>query len=494
MIKTYELFLESIESKLDEQALKKIKIAVINIINKYPFFSGILFNLTVAESNKIPTMATDGISILYNPQFTNSLSLNEVIFVLCHECMHNSLLHFNRIGNRNGRVYNEAADYAINLLLDDIGERPNGVLYDKRYLNLSTEEIYAMLIENFKQKNKNKQQCPKCGGKGGSGEKDEGQEQDEDGQGEGQEGQGEGMEKGGGNKKDKCPVCGKEKGAGGGEGEPTDMDGEDFDGGIMSGDIKKPGTIKPQPDKIVYEGNKNLQDNANNENELNKQWKDIVNNAANRQQGAHMSDSLRRFVENINKPEINWKVELKRFIQIAYNKIKKYSIPNRRYVHSGIYVPGVRKESEEFDNAVIIIDTSDSIQQDELDKFATELNELYNESKTSFQINTSYVIWCDSDIRKIQEFDKRNKFDIKKLKPQGGGGTSFVPPFMWINEKLIKRGKKPCFVIYFTDTAGDAPNRNLVSYADKVLWLIIGGAKGDHIQFGKKINMDGRLK
>jgi len=65
---------------------------------------------------------------------------------------------------------------------------------------------------------------------------------------------------------------------------------------------------------------------------------------------------------------------------------------------------------------------------------------------------------------------------------------------MWINEKLIKKGKKPCFVIYFTDTEGDAPNKNIVPYGDKVLWLIIGGKSGDHIEFGKKINLDGRLK
>lgn len=487
-IKSYNLFLESFVSDgLDEMALKKVKIAVMNIINKYPFLAGILFNLTLAESSRIPTMATDGMSIFYNPKFTNSLTLNETIWVLCHECMHNVLYHFNRMNNHNHDIYNQAGDYAINLLLDDIGERPKNVLYDKKYLNLSTEEIYAMLMEKEKQKPK----CPKCNGQGGSGQKQDGSGGGE-GQGEGEGNNGQGGGQGGGKEgkgKDKCPVCGKEKGEHG----EDNGEGGNGEGGSMGGDVHKPGSLNPQPDKVVYEGNKEIRD-AKNEDELNKIWKDAINNAIGRQQGSHIPDGLNRFINSIKVPEINWKLELKRFIQQTYNKISSYSIPNRRYVHRGMYLPGVKKDPDEFNNAVIIIDTSGSIQQEELNQFSAELNAIYDAKKTDFQINTSYVIWCDSEVRRVQEFSQRDKFNIQKLKPAGGGGTSFIPPFKWINENIIKKGKKPCFVIYFTDTYGTPPKRDYVSYHDKVMWLIIGGANGDNIDFGKKIQLTGRIK
>ena len=102
------------------------------------------------------------------------------------------------------------------------------------------------------------------------------------------------------------------------------------------------------------------------------------------------------------------------------------------------------------------------------------------------------VIWCDSEIPKdgIQYFDTKNKFNLNKLEPKGGGGTSFKPPFEWINDNLIKKGKNPAFVIYFTDAYGDAPRKTEVrKYADRVLWVITGDNDGRHIDFGKKINL-----
>ncbi len=432
----YISFLESVDTKLnvDENAMKKIKIAVVNIINTLEFFATVLFSLNLVEDRNIKTMATDGISIAYNPDFVKGLSIDEIVFILCHECMHNILLHFIRRGNRNlidimtgHSIWNYAGDYAINLLLDGIGKRPEWVLYDKKYENLSTEEIYEMLI---------------------SGKK----------------------------------II---------KGSSVDV-GNMGAGDRINGDVQETGSIQSRNDNTVYKGNSELSDNKNNESELEKLWNNIANQAAARQQG-NLPSGMARFIGNIGKPVINWKTELKKFITNIYNKLT-YKIPNRKYIHGRVYIPGVKRSSDdEFDNAVIAIDTSGSINQEELNLFATELNSIYKQ----LNINTSYVIWCDSKIGNIQKFGYNESFKIDKLKPVGGGGTSFIPPFEWINDNLIKKGKKPCFVLYFTDSYGEVPNRNLVvKYSDRILWIIIGGAEADNITpfHGKKIQLDGRLK
>ena len=85
------------------------------------------------------------------------------------------------------------------------------------------------------------------------------------------------------------------------------------------------------------------------------------------------------------------------------------------------------------------------------------------------------------------------QFKIDKLKPKGGGGTSFKPPFKWVQNNILKKGKIPAFMVYFTDAYGDAPNigeYSIKSYANRVLWVITNNDQASNIKFGKRIFID----
>jgi predicted metal-dependent peptidase len=128
----------------------KILKAKSSLILDQPFFASILLAMPINIDNTVPTMATDGLSILYNEQWVNSLSLNEVVFVLAHETLHCVFQHMTRRGSKNPNKYNIAADYVINdvLVKDRTGKMPKGGLLNSVLVkrgNGTTDGVYALL-------------------------------------------------------------------------------------------------------------------------------------------------------------------------------------------------------------------------------------------------------------------------------------------------------------------------------------------------------------
>lgn len=115
---------------------------------KYPFFSSILMKREIKERTDIGTMCvTDDGRIYYNRNFVESLSHQELIFVLAHEIMHVVCMHGIRRDNRDPYKWNIAGDYYINSFLDSskVGERPDHALFKEGCENMTTDQIYNLL-------------------------------------------------------------------------------------------------------------------------------------------------------------------------------------------------------------------------------------------------------------------------------------------------------------------------------------------------------------
>jgi predicted metal-dependent peptidase len=112
----------------------------------HPFFGSLLFRLGGRVSNSIQTMATDGVSLFYNPSFVETLNEAELAGVLAYEVMHPALQHHTRRGGRDRKRWNMACDYAINPLLLDAGlTLPKDVLIEHRFRGMSAERIYNLI-------------------------------------------------------------------------------------------------------------------------------------------------------------------------------------------------------------------------------------------------------------------------------------------------------------------------------------------------------------
>jgi len=126
---------------------QKITRGRVQLILKQPFFGTLSLRLKLIPGT-LPTMATDGSRIVYNPAFVDQLKPAELEGTLAHEVLHCALGHQCRRGQRDPELWNVAADFAINPILIGNGfVLPAGALIDPAFNNLSAEEIYARLLQ-----------------------------------------------------------------------------------------------------------------------------------------------------------------------------------------------------------------------------------------------------------------------------------------------------------------------------------------------------------
>ena len=130
-----------------EKRLSKAKTA---LVLEHPFIGNIALNMPFIVTEDTPTAATNGERVLFNPDFCDELSDEELKFLVAHECMHPMLEHPFRRQERDIRVWNQAGDYVINQLLVDekMGKMPEGGLYDMDVWHKgggTTDGIYKIL-------------------------------------------------------------------------------------------------------------------------------------------------------------------------------------------------------------------------------------------------------------------------------------------------------------------------------------------------------------
>lgn len=127
------------------KALSKAKVALMCEPNSV-FFSHLCLSLVHQWVESIPTAATNGKRIIYNPTFFMSLSELERVGVMLHEVLHVAFRHMERLDERDAKKWNVAADYVINLIVIAAGFLlPSGCLYDRQYEGMTTEEVYDLL-------------------------------------------------------------------------------------------------------------------------------------------------------------------------------------------------------------------------------------------------------------------------------------------------------------------------------------------------------------
>ena len=462
-----------VQYKENEEAAKIVKEARTFVALKYPWIGRALLELPCVEDNRKfnDTWYTNGKVIAYNSNFVlrhgNDRQKNkrEAIWVLIHEIMHCLLGHFTRMQGPkyNRELANIAQDYAINYMItnnlpDMKDSMPNIALYDEKYAGMSAEEIYDLLEKDINaQKLKQFDQVLKPN----EGQQGDGQP------GDGQTSKGEGK--------------GKEKGEGEGSGS---ADGEGDGKGSGEGDGKEFGegsTLEVGGEKET-EQKEGQGGGGMSDKELSEHWKGIANSAKGK-----MPAGFQRAISDTYDTKMDWRQQLKRFLSQISNRMS-YRGFSKRHIHSGTYVPGLKRNDGDMGIMVVAFDTSGSVGDEELNAYATELINM----KRQVNPEKIYVIYADASVANVQEFNKNiTEQELRRqLEPKGGGGTDFRPVFEWIEKNLIKRGKKVNVLAYFTDGYGDFPTKP--KYHMETIWLIY---KSEVVPpFGNTIRLDDFIK
>jgi len=278
----------------------------------HPFFGSLLFRLKGQESRSIATMATDGVSLYYNPDFVGNLNGATLCGVLAHEVMHPALHHHVRRSGRDPRRWNEACDYAINPLLVDAGlSLPEGVLLDDRFREMSAEQIYNTLATEAE---------PQAG--------DEGD-----------------------------PVAGM------GDGPALPSESNAPSAPVTEGGI---GQVldAPPPD-----------DETPGTEEQAREWSVAVNQAVTlAKQAGKVPAGLGRTLEGAAEAAVDWREVLRRLWSETTPADYSWMRPNRRHIWAGLYLPGVIREG--VGEVAIAVDCSGSVNGRQLSLFEAEIHSI----------------------------------------------------------------------------------------------------------------------
>lgn len=352
----------------------RIQRARTSLLLDHPFFGTLLFRLGGRPSNSIATMATDGVLLLYNPKFVDTLNAAELAGVLAHEVMHPALQHHTRRGDRDRVRWNMACDYAINPMLLDAGlTLPKDVLFDNRFRGMSAERIYNLIEED---------------------EKEDGSS----GQSESPSGNGTGAPNDGSLQNDEAANEPQAPATPGGVGQVLDA---------------------PEPE----EGD------CPSIAEQDREWQIAVEQAETVARVAgKLPGGAVRAKEASQAAGVDWRELLLRAWSDTIPADYSWTRPNRRHVWAGLYLPGI--VSEGVGEIAIAVDCSGSVSSRQLGLFESEVRSILAGQRPQLV----HVLHFDAAIQKVETYQAGQ---LVSLSPIGGGGTDFRPCFDWLQEQGI---------------------------------------------------------
>lgn len=380
------------------------------LVLDHPFFATLALRLELREDPHCATAWSDGKILGYNPAYIAAQSLEQIKGMQCQEVLHLACVHHLRREGRDPKLWNRACDYAINPILLEAGiQLPEGFLDDPAHHGKSADAIYEILLKEMEER---------PGGQGAaemetsSGEEAEG--------GGGSSGPG-GQDFGGDAGQDEPSGPGQQSKSGGGAG---GKDGDNADPG-------RSGEVRDAPVKSQGSGD----DSPGAED----QWRMNVAQAmrAAREAG-NLPGSVERIFSEMLTPRLGWRELLARFVAHCARSDFSWVRPNRRYLHAGLYLPGL--DSQELSNVAVAVDVSGSIEQSHLDAFSAEIFSLLEEFDTELILLT-----CDAALTSSRHLSRQDM--PLQLVAKGGGGTDFRPPFL----ALEQEGIVPSCLVYFTD-------------------------------------------
>jgi predicted metal-dependent peptidase len=399
-----------------EQARRLTKMRM-RMLLKMPYYGNFALGVDMVPDAKVETAVADGRKIKFNPDWllgaddTDKVR-DEGVAKLAHEILHMSFKHPLRRNHREPKMWNAACDYAVNPILKESGfTLPDKHLDNPQFHNMTAEQIYD-LLEKQQQKQQRQMNGPQQKGGGGA-----------------------------------PPPQGKMRVGN----QMVDLDKNDP--GQMGG--------VAEPENKEGTGPASQAEMAMVEAELDGK----IASAAQAAKGqGKLPAGLERMLVEALKPKIDWKDRLRKFVAKTIPADFTWMRPSRRSIANGIYMPSSIKNG--CGKILVVIDTSGSIGNEELAQYWGEVTSIFEDCNPEQLV----VMYCDAAVAGIDFFSFG---ETPVLKPRGGGGTDFRPPF----RKVDKDGIQIQCAIYLTDGYGSFPEKE-PPYP--VLWVITTDVKSPH--------------
>jgi predicted metal-dependent peptidase len=410
---------------------RKLAAARARLVLERPFLGSLVMHLALeaVDVSWCPTFTTDGRTFFFKPAYVDGLDFGEAQFVLAHEALHCALGHFVRRMHRTHQRWDAATDYAVNTLLVEEGlKAPRGALLDARFTGMSAEEIYRLLPSDCEQAplDRHIADAPNLASVRGL--------------------------------QPPAPAAAHDPARNAARTLTPHTDAWDDAGN----ETRASSTAETPPPLLL----------PDDREQLGVQWQSRV--AVAEQHARHagrLAASWARLVREAVRPQLPWRVLLSRYMTALARNDFSFRRPSRR--EGAAVLPSLASEDIDI---VVAIDTSGSLTDADLAEFAAEMNAMKGELHGRVTL-----IACDEAI------DERAPWRFEPWEPlrmppelRGGGGTSFVPVFEWIDRAQVRAD----VLVYFTDAEGEFP---AAAPHYPVLWLVKGRGA---VPWGDRIQLD----
>lgn len=216
-------------------------------------------------------------------------------------------------------------------------------------------------------------------------------------------------------------------------------------------------------------GDKPITDSELRELEAETRMK-VAQAAAVAKAASKMTENVKRLVGELLSSKVNWRKVLQQFVVKCKDDMRSWCRPNRRFLCQNIYVPS--RDGEAMGEIAVAIDCSGSIDDEQLQQFASEIRALAEDTNPE----RVHVIYFDSA---VCHYDTFERYEQVTVSPHGGGGTAFSPVFRFMEQQ----GIFPECCVFLTDLySGDFGSQP--DYP--VLWVTTGSTDAP---FGEVVEM-----
>ena len=358
--------------------VEKLTTARVGLLLKAPFFGNMATRMLLIDASEwCPTAATNGRNFYYNKKFIEKLSVKKLEFLFGHEICHCVFDHFGRVGSRDRQLSNIAQDYAVNQILVD--ERIGEKITE---VKICYDQKYRGMAweEIYDELYEKAEKIPMSQLLAQLGDLLD-EHINEDGSGPGKEGDSEGKGKG-------MPTMTKEEAQ-----------------------------------------------------QIRDEIKEAMIQSASAAGAGKVPAGIQRMIKDLTEPKISWRQLIRQEIQSIIRNDYSFTRPNRKSMHSGAILPGMRQDTTI--DVAIAVDMSGSIGTEDATVFLSEVKGIMDQYE-DFTIH----LWCfDTDIYNYVKITQDNSHELEEYEPQGGGGTDFDINFAYMLEQGIEAKK----FIMFTD-------------------------------------------
>ena len=441
------------------ESARRVSDCVTALLRDQPFFGSLALRLPIRPDPVRETLASDGKEIRYSPDWVANTDADLIKTAIGRVVLACALKHHTRRGERDPGRWQQASQLVTHGLLRDAGFKlpPDIQAWD----GISVEQAYDRLPEPPEGGGQGSGGPPSPGGGANdpqpdadddapSGEDDDGEPQEQDSQGE--------------DGSDDDGAAGHGDPADGGDSQPRDDSSDDSGSGTPpSCDPSGTGEVMDAP---AGSGDDPSAGQAPPDVSAEEQaWDEAMHQALNlaKAQGK-APGAVEETIQGAHRSTLDWRSLLRRYMTDAAARDYSWSVPNRRFIDSGLYLPSIR--SEGMGTLAVIIDTSGSVDSDALAVFWSEVREVAAE----IEPESTIVLQVDAAVQDEEHYAPAEL--PERIVVKGRRGTDFRPGF----ERLAEQGIRPAVCLYFTDMDCDRYPETEPSY--DVLWCDWGDGVG----------------